>query len=288
MCDAAARHAGRTAWRDCNVHPNTTIGSILIVTMLALAMLATTPRDSSQAASCPEGVSLPPVLIEVPANRAAVFGLADLVGAGHDIAGCLDLAAIDAASFELHAAEGDVTIVPASPGRIAGWRGAGIDAPGPRFQFTPQPGFNGVSRGWEFVLVGRDDDGDMVRAGVVRATFQVRNGVPEATDDLVTIGPRDGGTDVAARHGVLANDRDPNGDALVVHATGTTRFPWGAVEIHHDGSYRVTVTDPERAETVQVRYVVWDQQGSTAEADAGILTVAFADGKEAPEAHGAG
>jgi len=265
------------------VHLNATTGLGLLATLLAVAMLAViggtaAPADAPGTAACQDAATLPlaPVTIDVPANGAVTFGLADLVTAAPE-AGCLEMAAIDAASFAAHAAEGRVTIIPGTPNRTAGWRGTGLAGPEQRFVFTPMPNFSGVSRGWEFVVMGRNDAGEPVRLAAVHATFQVRNGVPVAEDDVVTIAPRRGGIEVDASHGVLANDRDPNGDALVVHSAGIVAYPWGTVEIHHDGSYRVKVTDPDVSGTAEVRYVVWDGVGSTASADTGILILTFAE-----------
>lgn len=264
------------------MHLNATIGLGLLVTLFAMTMMAAmdgnvAPVDTPQSANCPVAAMLPlaPVTIDVPANGAVTFGVADLVAAAPEAAQCLDMAAIDASSFVAHAAEGRVSIVADTPARTAGWSATSLTAPLQRFVFTPMPNFRGVSQGWEFVVMGHDEAGEPVRIGIVRATFEVRNGVPVAEDDAVAVAPRLGGIEVGADHGVLANDRDPNRDPLVVHSAGIAAYPWGTVEIHHDGSYRVRVTDPEVSGTAEVRYVVWDGAGSTSGADTGILTVTF-------------
>ncbi|MDQ3657903.1 MAG: Ig-like domain-containing protein [Chloroflexota bacterium] len=250
----------------------------IITTSFATAMgSAAAPPSASHQDPCVAGAPLLPVSIDVPANGTVTFDVADLVRSSPDIAGCPDMAAIDASSFVAHAGEGGVTIIPGRQSTMAGWTTSPLAEDAQRFVFTPRPGFNGVSQGWEFVIYGRDESGQYTRIGTVKTTFRVRNTVPVATDDAVTIAPRLGGICVGMDDGVLANDADANGDPVIVYSEGVTSYPWGAVEVRHDGSYRVTVTDPEVSGTAQVRYVIWDQVGSTTSTDFGILTLTFED-----------
>ncbi len=275
------------------MHPKFTLGPGLFVTLMTLSVVTL-----MGSAAAPLGVPLVdqcmaeaeaeilPVTIDVPVNGTVIFGVDELARSSHALAECPEMAAIDASSFVAHAREGGITIIPASRAVTAG----GSVVPGgetaQRLVFTPKPGFSGVSEGWEFVIYGQDRSGLSVRIGIVRTTFQVRNTVPVAEDDTVTVASRTGETCVGAADGVLANDVDANGDPIIVHSNGVTSFPWGAVEMHHDGSYRVTVTDPQVSGSEQVRYVVWDQAGSTTGSDVGILNLTFKD-DVASAAHGA-
>ena len=250
----------------------------IITTSFAIAMgSAAAPPSASHQDPCMAGAPLLPVSIDVPANGTVTFDVADLVHSSSGIAGCPDMAAIDASSFVAHAGEGGVTIIPGRQSTMVGWTTLPLAENAQRFVFTPKSGFSGVSQGWEFVIYGRDESGQSTRIGTVKTTFRVRNTVPVATDDSVTIAPRLGGICVGIDGGVLANDVDANGDPVIVYSEGVTSYPWGAVEMHHDGSYRVTVTDPSVSGREQLRYVIWDQVGSTTSADFGILTLTFDD-----------
>ncbi len=270
------------------MHPRFTIGLGLFVTLLMMPALVATsgtaaPRDDAGSQTCLAEAALAPTTIDVPVNGTVTFDVGDLLGASTSTTMvCPDMAAIDAASFVAHAGEGGVTIIPGSQNEITGWSATRDSDLTQRFVFTPKPDFSGVSQGWEFVIYGRDASGEVIRIGVVKTTFRVRNSIPIARDDAVTVAPRAGGICVSAESGLLANDRDANGDPVIVYSDGVTSYPWGAVEIRNDGSYRVTVTDPQVSGTAQVRYVVWDQTGSTASSDVGILTLTFDDGALRP------
>lgn len=225
--------------------------------------------------TCVDDTALAPVTINVPANGTATFGIADLLDASRATTACLEMAAIDASSFVAHAAEGSVSVIPGTLAPAAGWSGAPPAEFAQRFMFTARSGFSGVSEGWEFVMHGRNESGADVEIGVVKTTFQVRNVVPVAANETVMIAPGLGTFCAGVEDGLLANDVDANGDPIMVYSNGITPFPWGFVDIHADGSYRVTVTDPRVTGSEQVRYLVWDRQGSTTGADLGILTVTF-------------
>ena len=255
--------------------------TMILASVAFLMSAAATPLTAPAEGACPEQAELRPVMIDVPADGTVSFGIADLAPSAVNALTCVEMAAIEASSFVAHASEGVVAVVPGPQLAMAGWTGRGVLDTTQRFEFTPKPGFSGVSQGWEFAIYTTNGAGERVRIGAVMATFQVKNIVPVANDDAVTVDPHAGGFAVGAGSGVLANDVDANGDSLVVHSCGVTSFPWGSVEIHHDGSYQVTVNDPDLTGTEQVRYVVWDQEGSTASADTGILTLTFAEGAEA-------
>ena len=265
------------------MHPSFTFGLGLFVTLITLSFVtlmgsAAAPLGVLHVDHCMEEAEFLPVTIDVPVNGTVTFGLDDLVSSGRRLAECLEMAAIDASSLVAHAREGGITIIPGSRAVTSGWSTMPSAETAQRLVFTPKPGFTGVSEGWEFVIYGKDQPGRSVRIGSVRVTFQVRNRVPVARDDTVTVASRIGETCVGAADGVLANDVDANGDPIIVHSNGVTSFQWGAVKMHHDGSYRVTVTDPQVIGSEQIRYVVWDQAGSTTGSDVGMLTLTFEDG----------
>lgn len=257
------------------------VTSILAVVVFAMNSTAS-PLPAAVASPCLGQADPRPVTIDVPTNGTATFGIADLLGSAADLAACSSMAAIDASSFVAHASEGAVAVVPGPRLAMAGWADTGGRDTTQQFVFTPRPGFNGVSQGWEFVIYREDGTGGHVRIGAVKTTFQMKNSVPVANDDAVTVSPHWAGIEIGADRGVLANDVDANGDSLVVYSAGATSYPWGSVHMHNDGSYRVTVTDPHVTGSAEVRYIVWDRVGSTAGADTGILTLAFGDG---PAAH---
>jgi hypothetical protein len=252
----------------------------LIVTLIAASwgyagVSTASPLGGPVEAGCVVDVALAPITIDVPANGTATFGIADLLGESPDVMACLEMAAIDASSFVAHAGEGSVSVMPGGMLPVAGWSSVSLAEAGQQFMFTARPGFNGVSQGWEFVIHGRDASGERIVLGIVRATFQVRNVVPVAANDAVTVAPGAGAFCVGAEGGLLANDTDANNDAMVVYSDGITAFPWGLVDIHADGSYRVMVTDATVTGSHQVSYLVWDQRDSTTSADRGILTLTF-------------
>src|SRR5690349_21432201 len=115
------------------------------------------------------------------------------------------------------------------------------------------------------------------RAETVLVTFEVRNSLPIAFDDAVSMPVVAKTMDVGPESGVLANDIDWNGDPLVVHAAGAISFPWGTVHLAADGSYRIVVTDSELLAPATIRYLVWDQQGSPTSIDTGYLEIDFTE-----------
>lgn len=265
------------------MHPKLSIGLGLFVTVIMISLASApsgiaAPARADDTERCLDQGSFPPAVLDVPANGTATFGLADLLRDSPLAMECLEMAAIDASSFVAHAGEGSVSVIPGVMAPVAGWSATAFAESVQQFTFTARPGFSGVSQGWEFVLYGRDDAGKPLRIGIVQATFQVRNTVPVAKDDSVVVNARLGKTCVDVDGGVLANDVDANGDPVIVYSEGVTSYSWGMVEMHRDGSYRVTVTDPQVTGTEQVRYVIWDQVGSTTSTDTGILTLTFTNG----------
>lgn len=273
------------------MHPKLSTGLGLIVTLIIMSLASApsgvaAPAHTTKAEPCLDQGAFLPAVIDVPVNGTATFGIADLLRASPAAMECLEMAAIDASSFVAHAGEGSVAVIPGTAAPVTAWSATPAGESTQQFVFTARSGFQGVSQGWEFVVYGRDPSGEHLALGIVQTSFQVRNLVPVAANDAVTVVPGLGAFCVDAEDGLLANDVDANGDPMIVYSEGVTRFPWGTMELHRDGSYRVTVTDPAVMGSHQVSYLVWDQRDSTASADRGTLTLTFDDRLATPPATG--
>jgi hypothetical protein len=239
-------------------------------------------------AGCGDSGIFRPVTIEVPANGRVSIGIDELLRLSDGIDACYDRDSLVAAVPVTHGANGSVAVV--APRRLLFRTMSstfGRETSTPRFVYTPPREFSGITRGWEFSIYHQDadsrracempscgvQDANDVRIGAIQVSFEVRNELPVANDDAITLAPGSGEVEVPASLGLLANDVDVNGDPVMVRTTGVTRFPWGAVEIRQDGSYRVNVTDSTFTGVQQLRYLVWDQRGSPANMDYGILTI---------------
>jgi hypothetical protein len=250
-----------------------------LLALVVLAYVVASPNGAPAHDGCNESSLFQPVTIAVPANGIVVFGINDLLGASGHLETCHGALDFDAVITNARASSGEVRI---RRGLTESTWGARPGSFGIRFQFAPERGFRGVSHGWEFAIVGRSEAHEEVTLGTIAVTFEVRNSPPVAVDDALTLTANVDSVVVPGQQGVLVNDTDANGDRLIVHADGVTRFAWGSVEIARDGSYRVTVTDHEVTGTHQVRYLIWDQEGSTASADYGLLSITFAEPAEGP------
>ena len=111
-----------------------------------------------------------------------------------------------------------------------------------------------ASQGGPYNVTLTVDDGN---GGVVTTTFAwpVENPAPIAVDDRATV---DSGKDVTVN--VLANDRDPDGDALTVTRAQATN---GTVDVLPDGSIRYVPRDGFVGQD-RITYVISDGNGGTA------------------------
>ena len=250
---------------------------LLTTSVMFAAALTASPAGSSQPDNCSPTTSLRSLHLTVPANRAITFPLAEIV------AGEQRPASGWQAVVGLTGTDGALRVAPVTESADGNAR---ITPSG--LTFEPQRGFVGSSAGW---IVAMYPDGSSPDAGLpacggaardepsetVLVTFEVRNTLPVAFDDAVTMPTVAKTMDVGPESGVLANDIDWNGDRLVVHAAGVTSFPWGTVHLASDGSYRIVVTDSEMLAPATVRYLVWDQQGSPTSVDTGYLEIDFSE-----------
>jgi len=253
------------------------ISLILLTATMIFAMGYAAHRagaDMAQASSCTVPDNLRTLTLAVPANRAVTFGLLELLPEA-------DPGAVDTdAMLALAKPDGSLSFAPTNTITEAHITPSGLT-------YEPPPGFVGTSSGW--VLTGpaigdatsvvRPDCGGGDEQGLpldaVLITFEVRNTLPQAFADQVVMPSVADLMDVGPESGVLANDHDVNGDALVVHSAGATTFPWGSVDLAADGSYRVVVTNRDLLAPATVRYLVWDQQGSPTSVDTGYLEIDF-------------
>ncbi len=91
--------------------------------------------------------------------------------------------------------------------------------------YTPEPGFTGTDR---FTYVVADDNGLRAGAPVTVTVLPGTNRPPVAVADAVNVTPG-----VATELDLLANDYDPDGDAISIAAVGNP--PNGTVEIINNG-----------------------------------------------------
>jgi hypothetical protein len=251
---------------------------LLTITMMSTAGAAAhrAGAGGAQAPTCNAADSLRTLTLPVPANRAVTFPLLELLPEADPFALVTETAlALARPDGSLHFATANSTAEAEAHLTPSG------------LTFAPHHGFTGASSGWLLTVPVYRDDTPLSRlscAGMdlanrpmtaVLVTFEVRNDLPQAFDDQVAVPNVATLMDVGPEAGVLANDVDVNGDPLVVHAAGTTAFPWGSVDLAADGSYRVVITDRELLQPATVRYLVWDQQGSPTSVDTGYLDIDF-------------
>ena len=125
--------------------------------------------------------------------------------------------------------------------------------------YTPDPGFSGTDT-FDYTV------SDGIATDTATVTVAVGNGAPVAADDEATTG-RNQPVDIA----VLANDSDPDGDALTV--TETTTPADGTVIVNDDGTVSYT-PDPGFTGTDSFDYTVSDGIAT----DTATVTVAVANG----------
>jgi hypothetical protein len=243
---------------------------ILTTTMMFAVGFASYRAASTQAVPCDPKPGPRSVHLSVPANQPVTIPLSEVMVTDPATTGVLE-----------------ANLAKARPGGSLGFVAANEIGDGTAsitpsgLTFEPQHGFIGSSGGW--LLTMRDGrEAGLEQASAcgsdvesVLVTFEVRNSLPQAFNDALTVPSVADLMDVGPEAGVLANDLDWNGDPLVVHAAGSTEFPWGSVDLAADGSYRILVTNRDQLAPTSVRYVVWDQQGSPTSVDTGYLEIDF-------------
>ena len=279
------------------MYPGIRSGPVFVAALTVLLVIVTAGAPASlaradAAAGCGDDGMFRPVTIEVSSNGMVSFGIDELLRLSVGIDACYDRGSLVAAVPAAHGANGSVAVVAPRRQLYRTMSSTLVrETSPPRFVYTPPREFSGITRGWEFSIYLQDVDGHLacevtscggqganeLRIGAIQVSFEVRNVLPVANDDAITLAPGRGEVEVPASLGLLANDVDVNGDPVMVHTAGVTRFPWGAVEIRQDGSYRVNVTDPTVTGVQQLRYLVWDQRGSSASMDYGILSITLGE-----------
>ena len=143
----------------------------------------------------------------------------------------------------------------ASAGSTSRFGGSVSLSAGGGFSYTPPPNFTGTDS-FTYQLSG---SGQTV-TGLVRITVTALADAPLAGDDFFTIGS-DTPFTASAAGGLLANDNDPDGNALTVSTTGTqTTDQGGEVEIFGDG--RISYAPPSGfSGTDRFDYTVGDGTG---------------------------
>jgi hypothetical protein len=118
----------------------------------------------------------------------------------------------------------------ASAGGTSRFGGSVSMGAGGNFTYTPPPNFNGIDS-----FTYRLTSGSFTANGLVQIVVNARADAPLAGDDFYTI-DQDTPFTTTAAGGVLANDIDPDGDALSVTTTGLqSTDEGGEVEIFADG-----------------------------------------------------
>ncbi|MFC3956843.1 Ig-like domain-containing protein [Halovivax cerinus] len=143
------------------------------------------------------------------------------------------------------------------------------------FTYTPDSGFTGTD---SFRYLIRDDQGTYSSYGTV--TVEVLpdpNQAPIAVDDHYSIAKGENLT--VSAPGRLANDYDPDGDAITTTNTGSPDN--GTVSGVVDGSFTYR-PDPDFAGTDSFRYLIRDEHG--AYSSYGTVIVEVVDGNRAPVA----
>merc|ERR1712194_529840 len=139
--------------------------------------------------------------------------------------------------------------------------GSGTDT----FTYIICDGFGGTSTSTVYITVGDDDDGDVGN----------NNSAPTAGDDSYET-PKDT-TLIISLPGVLTNDKDEDGDALVV--TSASNPSRGSRVMDPNGSF-VYVPEAGFTGTVTFTYMVSDQNGGSDEA---TVTIDIVDVNRAPK-----
>ncbi len=108
-------------------------------------------------------------------------------------------------------------------------------------------------------------DGELESAPVsVQIFFAAQNDPPQANADVYYLDPSAEVLRVDAQRGLLANDRDPDGDTLLSSLVGAT--PDGSLKLRLDGSFDY-LPDAPRPAQVSFRYRAADATGSSSEAE---------------------
>ena len=168
--------------------------------------------------------------------------------------------------------DGDVLVVDSVEGvaQSVGWVRRAAD--GLRVEFTPAPGHVGRV---DFDYTVSDGRGGTAtgRVTVEVVADDAPNRPPETGADVATIG---GANSVSIN--VLDNDRDPDGDAIVlVNAVADV----GRVEFSAEGRIRYLPDPAAGDQEIAVRYVVKDERGAQAD---GVLRVLRIPGNQKPSA----
>ena len=140
--------------------------------------------------------------------------------------------------------------------------------------YVPDPDFNGTDT---FTYTVADPSGETATA-TVTVTVAPVNDAPIANDDRIS-----GGEDIAVTGNVLANDTDPDGDALIVTSTGSLATgKGGTVVMAADGSFTYTPAADYNGPD-SFFYTVADGSGGTATGRVGILLAAVNDDPSAAD-----
>ena len=191
------------------------------------------------------------------------------------------------ASDATYATDEDATlVVAAASGVLAGDRDADGDAltaslvESPRwgtldlsadggFAFAPAPDSSGV-----VTFRYSASDGALADTATVTLTIAPVNDAPVALADRYEVG-EDEQLVIEAASGVLANDRDADGDTLTTTLVESPR--WGTLDLSADGGFTFTPA-PDSSGVVTFRYSASDG----ALADAATVTITVGDANDAP------
>ncbi len=176
--------------------------------------------------------------------------------------------------------DGDVLLVDwvesiGDPVGAQAWVTNGRDA----VQVTPAAGFTGTIRFAYQVSDGRGGSAEAIATVVVSAGTQQTNRPPMPVTDVATVRA---GQSVSLN--VLANDTDPDGDALVLQHVSAD-----SGTVVHDPSGQIVFTpnlttdDPAEGLSTELTYVVADDYGATAEGRVRV-SVRLAEANGAPDA----
>ncbi len=143
-----------------------------------------------------------------------------------------------------------------------------VEIVGDQLVFTPAPDFNGAAR----ITYTVSDPGGLTDTAEVCVNVTPVEDAPTAVDDLAETDE-----DTPVTIDVLANDTDPDGDALTV--TGATS-PDGTVSPNFDGTLTFT-PDPDFTGVTTITYTVSDPDGNEDTATVTVTVNPLNDGPDA-------
>ena len=164
-----------------------------------------------------------------------------------------------------------------SPGTIATAKGSVLLRSDGTFIYTPQA----TATGTDIFTYTASDANSTSNAATV--TFTIANPPPVAKNDAFAVTLNTKLTVSAASQGILANDSDPDGEAIQVTSPGTFATAKAIVELHSDGTF-VYTPNTNAVGYDQFTYTVSDANGVSNTATVSF-TISAANGDDPFDPH---